>query len=206
MVLPARSQARQRYQLATERQGRHFSARRSIWSMVASMEASKGLDFGQAEKGEGEAFADAVVGDGEDVGAAEAEDEQHLDGPDADAADLGEAGDDFFVGHTTDGGEGGDGAVEGLRGEVAEGFGFGGGEAAGAEPVVGGLEQVLGRGMEFAEGGEQAFEDGGGGFAVELLIDDGLEQGFEGGVLALEFEGEGADAGDELAEFGVCFR
>ena len=39
-------------------------------------------------EGEGEAFADAVVAGGEDVGAAEAEDEQHLDGPAADAADL----------------------------------------------------------------------------------------------------------------------
>ena len=166
----------------------------------------EGFGFGQAEKGEGEAFANAVVGDGEDVGAAEAEDEQHLNGPDPDAADLGEAGDDFFVGQTTDGGEGGDGAVDGFGGEVAEGFGFGGGETAGAEAVVGGFEQVFGCGVEFAEGGEQAFEDGGGSFAVELLIDDGLEQGLEGGVLALEFEGEGADAVDELAEFGVCLR
>jgi hypothetical protein len=64
----------------------------------------------------------------------------------------------------------------------------------------------FGRGVKLAEGGEQAFEDGGCGFAVELLIDDGLEQGLEGGVLALEFEGKGADAVDELAEFGVCLR
>ena len=163
----------------------------------------EGFGFGEAEEGESEALADAVVGDGQDVGTAEAEDEQHLDGPDADAADLGEAGDDFFVGHAADGGEGGDGAVDGFRGEVAEGFGFGGGEAAGAEPVVGGRKQMFGRGVELAKGGEQAFEDSGRGFAMELLIDDGLEQSLEGGVLALEFEGEGTDAGDELAEFGV---
>src|ERR1700682_2180776 len=68
-------------------------------------------------EGEGEAFADAVVVNGQDVGAAEAEDEQHLDGPLADAADLREVLDDVFVGHAADAGEGGAGAVEGLGGE-----------------------------------------------------------------------------------------
>jgi len=159
----------------------------------------EGFGFGEAEEGEGESFADAVVGNGENVGAAEAEDEEHLDGPRADAADRGEALDDFLVGHAADGGEGGHGAVEGLGGEVAQGFGLARGEAAGAEHVVGSLEQELGRGVEFAEGGEQAFEDGGSGFAVELLINDGLEQRFEGGVLAFKFQREGADALDEAA-------
>ena len=75
-------------------------------------------------EGEGEAFADAVVGDGQDVGAAEAEDEEHFHGPFADAADLGEVLDDGFVGHAADGFEIGDGAVEGFGGEVAEGEGL----------------------------------------------------------------------------------
>ena len=57
--------------------------------------------------------------------------------------------------------------------------------------------------MEFTEGGEQAFEDGGGGFTVELLINDGLDQRLEGGVLALELEREGAGAAHEIAEFGI---
>ena len=45
--------------------------------------------------------------------------------------------------------------------------------------------------------------DGGGGLAVELLIDDGFDEGFEGGLGAGDAHGEGAGAGDELAEFGV---
>jgi hypothetical protein len=46
--------------------------------------------------------------------------------------------------------------------------------------------------------------NGGGSFAVELLIDDGFERGLRRGVLgACELHGEGADAGDKLAEFGV---
>ena len=53
-------------------------------------------------EGEGEAFADAEVGYRQDVGAAEAEDEQHFNGPAADAADLGQVLDDGFVGHAAD--------------------------------------------------------------------------------------------------------
>ena len=159
-------------------------------------------------EGEGEAFADAVVVDGEDVGPAEAEEEHHLDGPFADAANLGEVGDDVVVGHATDAGEGGDGAVEGFGGEVAEGEGFVVGEASGAELVVGAVEQVLGREVgigaaEWVEGFEQAAVDGGGGLAMELLVDDGFGEGFEGGLGGGELHGEGARAVDELAEFGV---
>jgi hypothetical protein len=58
--------------------------------------------------------------------------------------------------------------------------------------------------MELAESREPAPEDGRGCSAVELLIDDRLEQRIERGVLALEFEGEGPGALDELADFGVC--
>ena len=101
----------------------------------------------QFAEGEGEAFADAVVVDWEDVGAAEAEDEEHLDGPAADAADLGEVLDDGFVGHAADAGERGDGAVDGLGGEVAEGEGFVVREASGAELLVGAVEQMLGGGV-----------------------------------------------------------
>ena len=164
----------------------------------------EGLALWEASEGEGESFADTVVGDGEDVGAAEAEDEEHLDGPDADAADLGEAFDNLLVGKAANPGEAGDGAVDGFGGEVAKGFGFGGGEAAGAQHVVGSLEQVLRRRVEFAEGGEQALEDSSRGFAVELLVDDGFEQRFERRVLALELEREG-HAPDELAELRVGF-
>ena len=43
-----------------------------------------------------------------------------------------------------------------------------------------------------------------GGFAVELLIDDGFDEGLEGGLGAGEAEGEGARALNEAGEFGVC--
>jgi hypothetical protein len=163
----------------------------------------EGFGFGKAEKSECESFAHAVIGDGKNVGTAEAEDEQHLDGPGANAADGGETFDDFCIGHAADGGESGNGAVEGLCGEVAEGFGLACGKAASAEHVVRSLEQEFGRGVKFAERGKQALEYGSGGFAVELLINDGLEQRFEGGVLTFEFQREGADALDEVAEFGI---
>jgi hypothetical protein len=56
------------------------------------------------------------------------------------------------------------------------------------------------------EGGrrfEQAAVDGGGGLAVELLVDDGFDQRLEGGLGAGDAHGEGAGALDEAAEFGV---
>ncbi len=47
--------------------------------------------------GDGPAFLYAEVVDGKDVGAAEAEDQEHFDGPGADTADGDEALDEFFV-------------------------------------------------------------------------------------------------------------
>jgi hypothetical protein len=46
--------------------------------------------------------------------------------------------------------------------------------------------------------------DGGGGFAVELLIDDGFDESFKRGLRAADAHGELAGAFDEFAEFGVC--
>ncbi len=162
----------------------------------------------EALEGEGEAFADGVVVDGEDIGAAEAEDEEHFDGPAADAADLREVLDDLVIGHATNTGEGGDGAVEGFGGKVAEGKGFIAGETGGAELFVGAVKEVLGGGVgaeagDGLEGVEEAAVDGGGGLAVELLVDDGLGEGLEGGLGAGEPEGEGAGALNEAAQFGV---
>jgi hypothetical protein len=53
------------------------------------------------------------------------------------------------------------------------------------------------------EAGEEACVDGGGGFAVELLVDDGLGEGFKGGLLRGQAHCEGAGAGDELGKPGV---
>ena len=168
------------------------------------------LDVGlEILEGEGEALADAVVAGGEDVGAAEAEDEEHLDGPLADAADLGEVVDDGLVVHAADAGKGGDGAVERFGGEVAEGEGLVGGEAGSAEVTGGGVENLFGSGVDGRErghgleAGDQAGVDGGGSFAMELLIDDGFGEGFEGGLVGGEARGKGAGAGDEFGELGV---
>ena len=146
-----------------------------------------GFEFAE---GEGEAFADSVVVYGKDVGAAEAEDEEHLDGPAADASDLGEMFDDGFVGHATDVFEIGDGAVDGLGGEIAEGEHLVFGEAGGAELFVGAFEELLRGGVGSGacgfecHGGREGFNhaavDGGGGFAVELLVDDGFDKCFKG--------------------------
>ena len=162
----------------------------------------------EAEEGEGKAFADGVVVDRENVGAAEAEDEQHLDGPLPYPSHLREVLDDGVVGHPADAGEGRDGAVEGLGGEVAEGKGLVVRETGGAKLLVGAVEQVLG--VEVDAGStdrmkafEQAAVDGGGRLAVELLVDDAFDQCLEGGLGAGDTEGERPGAGDEFAEFRV---
>jgi len=171
-----------------------------------------GGDFGgglEALEGKGEAFADAVVAGGEDVGAAQSKDEHHLNGPLADAADLGEVVDDGLVIHPTDLRQGRNGAVEGFGGEVAEGEGLGGGESGGAELLGGDFEDLLGGGVDGGErghgleAGDEAGVDGGGGSAVELLIDDGFGEGLEGGLVGGEAEGGWAGAGDEPGELGV---
>src|SRR5260370_621396 len=60
----------------------------------------KFLGFGHVllAVGDGPTFSHAQVVDGKDVRAAEAEDQKHLDGPGADAADGGEPFDELFVG------------------------------------------------------------------------------------------------------------
>src|SRR5713101_9464978 len=68
--------------------------------------------------GDGPAFFDAEVVDGENVGAAEAEDQKHFDGPGADAADGDEALDEFFVGEFFGLLVGGDDAVDGFLREI----------------------------------------------------------------------------------------
>ena len=107
-------------------------------------------------------------------------------------------------------GEGGDGAVEGFGGEIAEGKGFVGGKAGQAQFPGGDVKDLLGCRVDGGErghgleAGDQAGVDSGGGFAVQLLIDDGFGEGLEGGLLGGEANGKGARAGDEFGKFGVC--
>jgi len=154
-------------------------------------------------EGEGEAFADAVVVDGKDVGAAKAGDEQHLDGPAADAPNLCQVLDDGFIGHAADTGESGHGAVDGFCGEVAEGEGLVVREAGSAKLLVGAVEELLG--CEVLVGGEgvEAFEqpamNGGGGLAVDLLVDDAFDEGLKWRLGAGDSHRERASAFDEFS-------
>ena len=45
--------------------------------------------------------------------------------------------------------------------------------------------------------------DGGGGFAVKLLVDDAFDEGFEWRLGAGDAHGEGTGAFDELRQFGI---
>jgi len=57
---------------------------------------------------------------------------------------------------------------------------------------------------ERVEALKQATMDGGSGLAVELLVDDALDQRFEGRLRAGEAHGEWTCAFDEAAELWIC--
>src|SRR6266849_6998398 len=90
--------------------------------------------------GYGPAFFDAEVVDGEDVGAAEAEDQEHFDGPGADTADGDETFDELFVGKFLGLLERRDDAVDGFLREVFHGEDFCAGETGFAEDGLAQLE------------------------------------------------------------------
>src|SRR6266581_2535310 len=71
--------------------------------------------------GDGPALPDAEVVDGENVGAAEPEDQKHLDGPGPDAADGDEAFDELFVGQFVGFFERRDDAFDGFLCEIFHG-------------------------------------------------------------------------------------
>jgi len=79
------------------------------------------------------AFANAEVVDGKNIGAAEAENEKHFDGPGADAADRYEALDELLVGEFVGFLKGRHGAINGFLSEVFHGKDFCTGKAGFAE-------------------------------------------------------------------------
>src|SRR5258708_20813817 len=101
----------------------------------------------------GIAFADAIVVDRQHVRAAQAEDEQHLHRPPADAAHLDEALDDRLVGEILELGELGDIAVDGAAREIAQRQQLRAREAGGAQLLGAGAQDLLGGG---APGGAAA--------------------------------------------------
>ena len=155
--------------------------------------------------GDGPAFFDAKVVYGEDVWAAEAEDQKHFDGPGADAADGDEALDELVVGHFFGLFEGGDDAVDGFLREIFHGEDFCAGETGFAQGGFFEFEHFLGSG-DAAIGAESfdAGEDAGGGFAGNGLVGDGFDESVIGrfGEDFVEFEWRGGL--DEFGEFFVA--
>ena len=155
--------------------------------------------------GDGPAFLYAEVVDGENVGAAEAENQKHFNGPGADAADGSQALDEFFVGEFLRVFERGDDAFDCFPGEVFHCFGFGVGEAGFAEGLFAELEHFL-RGGSAACGAESfdAAENGGGGFAGDGLVGDGFEESFVGTLEMVGVHLEGLRFGDEEFQFLIA--
>jgi hypothetical protein len=63
--------------------------------------------------------------------------------------------------------------------------------------------EVLLGAVDWVKAFDEAAVDGGGGFAVELLVDDALDEGLEGGLRAGDAEVEGAGSFEESGEFWV---
>jgi len=153
---------------------------------------------------DGPAFFDAEVVDGENVRAAEAEDEKHFNGPGADAADGDEALDELFVGESLGLCEGGDDAVDGFLREVLHGEDFGAGEAGFAKDGFAELEHLFWRWRAaVAAEGLDAAENGGGCFAGDGLVGDGFEEGFVGRLQGVGVHLEWQGVCDQLGELLV---
>ncbi len=148
--------------------------------------------------GDGPAFLYAKVVDGENVGAAEAENQKHFDRPGADAADGGEALDEFFIGEFVRVFERGDDAFDGFFGEVFHGDDFCAGEAGFTKGLFAELEHFFWRGS--AAGGAESFdarENGRGRFARDGLVGDGFEESFVGALQMVGVHTESFGFGDE---------
>ena len=148
-------------------------------------------------EGDREALADAVVVRRQHVRAAEAEDQQHLHGPAADAAHRGEALDDRLVRPC-----GAARRASGSRRPCARRARsrsdeqLRAREAGAAQLLVGGAQDLLGRRAVVRAREERAHarEDRRRGLAGELLVDDRLGERDEDARRLLELERERADA------------
>jgi hypothetical protein len=132
--------------------------------------------------------------------------EQHLDGPSSHAAHHGQPLDDLLHRQLTQLGQGRNGALGSVPGEVVERPGFRFGEPGRAElPVRHGAHRVRGGEAVLREQVEDPAENGGRRFAGQLLVDDGAGQRGEGPVGAgRPGQGERADGRDVPAEDRVA--
>ena len=143
--------------------------------------------------------------DGQNVGTAEAEDQEHFDGPGADAADGDETLDKLLVREGLGVFESGDDTFDRFFRQVFHGRGFCAREAGFAELAIRELEHFFGRGRA-AVGAERldACEDRGSSFAGNGLVGDGFEKGFVGRLEMVGIGLKGNGVGDEFGEFFVA--
>src|SRR3954454_10817737 len=116
-------------------------------------------------------FADAEIAAGEDVGALQVEEQEHLGGPAAEPADGDDLLDYLLVLELSETVEL-ELAAEHVRGEVADVFGLAPGEPAGAQVLLACLQQLLGAGSAAAEEVKNPQVDRPRRFGRELLADD----------------------------------
>jgi len=150
---------------------------------------------------DGPAFLYAEVVDGKNIRPAEAEDQEHFNGPGADAADGDEAFDEFFIGEFFGFFECRDDAPDRLFGEILHGQDFCAGKARFAEDLAADFEHLLGRGNSpFCAERFDATEDGGGSLAGDGLVGDGFEERFVGRLVRFHFGLEGSRSADEFGQ------
>ncbi len=157
--------------------------------------------------GDGPAFLYAQVVDGKHVGAAEAENQKHFDGPGANAADRSQPLDEFFVGEFLRVFESGDSALDRFFGEIFHGDNFRAREAGFAKSLFAQLEHFLrrGRAARRAERFDPS-KNGGGRFTGDGLVSDSFQQRFIGVLEVVEVHLKGFRFGDERFQFFVAFR
>lgn len=162
----------------------------------------------QALEGKCESLAHPVVRDRKNIGPAQSEDQEHLDRPTTDAANLREVFDDVLVGHAADPRQRRYGSIHGLGGQIAQGQHFIVREAGGAKLLVGAIEQVLRGGMnsdsaDVVEALQHTFVDRRRGLAMKLLIDDRFDERFEGRLRTGEAQRKGAGSSDQAAQLWI---
>ena len=150
-------------------------------------------------------FFYAEVVDGQNIGATEAKNQKHFDGPGANTTDGDEPLDEFVVGEQKSLVVRGDDAFDGFFGKILHGGNFCAGKAGFAEFGGGDLQHFLRRRRTsiLAECFD-AREDGGGGFAGDGLVGNGFEKRFVGRLCVGNIDFEGSDFGDEALQTVVA--
>ena len=161
--------------------------------------ARLGNGFLAVEKSE--TFLHGVIVDGQNVRAAEPEDEKHFDGPGADAADGNQPLDQLLIGHIARHFQRRNHAINRFLREIFHGHGFCAREARFAQSGDAGAQDFFGSGANTVRAERfDARENRAGGLAGDALVGDGLEQRFVNAPAFVELEREFADVGDQAAE------